>query len=202
MTDVKRDLTGVKAAPGAPDRAKERLLKAAERRGLVDVAFTTVDSPFGDLVIAATKTGLVHVAYPGDTDPLETIARGVSPRLMENPKRLDRARRELDRYFDGRLKNFTVPIDWGFAHGFAGRVLKATARIPFGSVSTYRDVARKAGNVKATRAAGNALGSNPMPIVVPCHRVLRSGGGLGGYGGGLDRKMFLLELEGFETPTP
>ena len=199
MTDVKKGLAGMKKSPGVSPDAKERLAKSADRSGLLDVAFTTVDSPFGELVVAATKKGLVHVAYPGDRDPLEHIARTVSPRLMENPKRLDGVRRELDRYFDGRLEDFTVPIDWAFARGFAGRVLKATARIPFGRVSTYRDVARKAGNVKATRAAGNALGSNPMPIVVPCHRVLRSGGGLGGYTGGLDRKVFLLELEGFEA---
>ncbi len=201
MTDVEHDLAGAKRIPGAPAETKQRFLKTAERRGLVDVTYTAVDSPFGELIVAATKRGLVHVAYPGDHDPLDDIARSVSPRLMESPKRLDRVRRELDRYFEGRLKDFTVAVDWEFARGFAGRVLKATARIPFGRVTTYRDVARAAGNVKATRAAGNALGSNPMPIVVPCHRVLRTGGGLGGYTGGLERKVFLLELEGFEAAT-
>jgi methylated-DNA-[protein]-cysteine S-methyltransferase len=200
MRDVERDLAGLRKTSGPAQEAKEKLLKAAERRGLVDVAYATVDSPFGDLLVAATKKGLVRVAYPGETDPLEDIALSVSPRLMENPRRLERARREFDRYFDGRLKDFSVPVDWAFARGFAGRVLRATARIPFGRVSTYRDVARKAGNVKATRAAGNALSSNPLPIIVPCHRVLRTGGGLGGYTGGLHRKVFLLELEGFEAP--
>jgi methylated-DNA-[protein]-cysteine S-methyltransferase len=201
MNDVKRDLASLKRSPGATNEMKDKLLKAAERRGLVDVAYAPVDSPFGELIVAATKKGLVYVAYPGDSDPLDDIARSVSPRLMKSPKRLDRTRRELDRYFDGRLKNFTVPVDWDFARGFAGRVLKATAKVPFGRVTTYRDVARAAGNVRASRAAGNALGSNPMPIVVPCHRVLRTGGALGGYTGGVERKVFLLELEGFEAAT-
>jgi methylated-DNA-[protein]-cysteine S-methyltransferase len=201
MNEVERDLRGLRKTSGATSDMKKELLRAAERRGLVDVAYAPVDSPFGELVVAATKKGLVHVAYPGDRDPLDEIARTVSSRLMESPKRLDPVRRQLDRYFDGRLKAFTVPLDWDFARGFAGRVLMATAKVPFGRVTTYRDVARAAGNVKATRAAGNALGSNPMPIVVPCHRVLRTGGGLGGYTGGLDRKVFLLELEGFEPVT-
>jgi methylated-DNA-[protein]-cysteine S-methyltransferase len=201
MNEVERDLRGLRKTSGATSDMKKELLRAAERRGLVDVGYAPVDSPFGELVVAATKKGLVHVAYPGDRDPLDEIARTVSSRLMESPKRLDPVRRQLDRYFDGRLKTFTVPLDWDFARGFAGRVLMATAKVPFGRVTTYRDVARAAGNVKATRAAGNALGSNPMPIVVPCHRVLRTGGGLGGYTGGLDRKVFLLELEGFEPVT-
>lgn len=202
MTDVKKQLQSARKGPGVSEDARQTLVSAANRRGLVDVAYSTVDSPFGELVVAATRKGLVHVAYPGDDDPLDEIARTVSPRLMLDPNRLERVHRELDRYFEGRLKDFKTPVDWGFARGFAGRVLKATAEVPFGRVTTYRDVARAAGNVKATRAAGNALGSNPMPIVVPCHRVLRTGGGLGGYTGGLDRKVFLLELEGFEAANP
>jgi methylated-DNA-[protein]-cysteine S-methyltransferase len=199
MNDVRKDLAALRKAPGAPAEVKHKLVDVANRKGLVDVSYTGVDSPFGELIVAATSKGLVYVAYPGDGDPLDYVARWVSPRLMENPKKLARARREFDRYFNGRLKEFTVPVDWTFARGFAGRVLKATARVPFGRVTTYRDMAKAAGNVKATRAAGNALGSNPIPIVVPCHRVLRTGGGLGGYRGGLDRKMLLLELEGHEA---
>ena len=105
-------------------------------------------------------------------------------------------RRELGEYFEGKRRDFDVPVDLSLSRGFARKVLSATARIPFGSLSTYREVAAEAGNIKATRAAGNALGSNPIPIVVPCHRVVRTGGGLGGYTGGLDRKRALLRLEG------
>jgi methylated-DNA-[protein]-cysteine S-methyltransferase len=199
MNDIRKDLAALRRTTVAPARIKNELVDVAERKGLVDVSYAGVDSPFGELIVAATSKGLVYVAYPGDRDPLDYIARWVSPRLMENPNKMEKARREFDRYFDGRLKDFTLPVDWTFARGFAGRVLKATAKVPFGRVTTYRDVAKAAGNIKATRAAGNALGSNPIPIVVPCHRVLRTGGGLGGYRGGLDRKMLLLELEGYEA---
>jgi methylated-DNA-[protein]-cysteine S-methyltransferase len=116
--------------------------------------------------------------------------------VIEAPERTDEVRRELDEYFAGRRRTFAVPIDWALVRGFAGAVLEATSRIPFGSVSSYREVAAEAGSPNAYRAAGNALGSNPVPIVVPCHRVLHAGGGLGGYTGGLDRKRFLLRLEG------
>ena len=126
---------------------------------------------------------------------LAKIADEVSPRILEAPARLDPLRRELDQYFKGRRQKFDHPIDWSLTRGFFRDVLKATARIRYGKVSTYAEVAAKAGNPKAVRAAGNGLGSNPMPVVVPCHRVVRSGGGLGGYTGGLERKEFLLDLE-------
>jgi methylated-DNA-[protein]-cysteine S-methyltransferase len=116
--------------------------------------------------------------------------------VLEAPSRLDAVRRELDEYFSGRRLEFDLPIDWSLTAGFTQRVLRATARIPYGSVSTYREMASAAGNARAVRAAGNALGANPIPIVVPCHRILRTGGALGGYGGGLPRKEFLLRLEG------
>jgi methylated-DNA-[protein]-cysteine S-methyltransferase len=116
--------------------------------------------------------------------------------VLSAPKRLDPVRKQLDEYFAGRRHDFDVPLDWQLTHGFAQRVLRATARIPYGRVSSYREMAHKAGNVRATRAAGNALGSNPIPIVVPCHRVLRTGGSLGGYGGGLPMKEALLRMEG------
>ena len=105
-------------------------------------------------------------------------------------------RRELDEYFDGHREDFDIPIDWSYLAGFTREVLRATAAIPFGDVSTYAGVAEAAGSPRAVRAAGNALGANPMPVVVPCHRVLRTGGALGGYTGGLERKEFLLRLEG------
>ena len=119
----------------------------------------------------------------------------MSPRVLSAPRRLDEVRRELEEYFGGTRRTFDLPLDWQLLKGFGRRVLQATARIPYGSVSTYKGVATGAGSPNAFRAAGNALGSNPMPIVLPCHRVLHSGGGLGGYTGGLDRKRTLLAIE-------
>ena len=171
----------------------------AEDEGLLDVAYTSVDSPLGPLVVAATPNGLVRVSYSecrGEDEVLEELARRVSPRVLEAPARLDPVRRELDEYFEGRREDFEVPIDWSYLAGFTREVLRATARIGFGNVSSYAGVAAEAGSPRAVRAAGNALGANPMPVVVPCHRVLRSGGKLGGYTGGLERKEFLLRLEG------
>src|SRR5919107_242167 len=175
------------------------ITERAVEEGLLDVAYASVDSPLGPLVVAATPKGLVRVSYSefrGDDEVLEELARRVSPRVLEAPARLDRVRRELDEYFEGRRQDFDVPIDWSYVAGFTREVLRATARIGFGEVSSYAGVAADAGSPRAVRAAGNALGSNPMPVVVPCHRVLRTGGKLGGYTGGLERKEFLLRLEG------
>jgi methylated-DNA-[protein]-cysteine S-methyltransferase len=127
---------------------------------------------------------------------LAQLATGVSPRILETPAMLDDARRQLDQYFARRRRDFALPLDLRLAHGFTRRVLEETARIPFGSLASYGDVARRAGSPRAVRATGNALGANPIPIVVPCHRVVRTGGALGGYGGGLERKQLLLRLEG------
>jgi methylated-DNA-[protein]-cysteine S-methyltransferase len=183
----------------APPDLDHRLTEGAAKEDLLDVAYATVDSPLGPLIVAATPRGLVRVAYGDyslDSDVLAELARKLSPRVLEAPARLDRVRRELDDYFEGRRTDFDVPIDWALTRGFTSRVLEATARIGFGHTSTYAEVAGQAGSPRAVRAAGNALGSNPMPVVVPCHRVLRTGGGLGGYTGGLERKEFLLRLEG------
>jgi methylated-DNA-[protein]-cysteine S-methyltransferase len=179
-------------------RAARAFSARALEAGLVDVGYASVPSPFGTLLAAATPRGLVRLAYPDEAPEhvLEDLARRLSPRILEAPRMVDEVRRELDRYFEGRLRRFEVGLDLSLTGGFTRRVLRATARIPFGSVSTYRDVAARAGNPRAVRAAGNALGSNPIPIVVPCHRVVRTGGGLGGYTGGLHRKEFLLHLEG------
>jgi len=186
------------ADPQAPARAAEHTRVRALDEGLVDVAYIEADSPVGPLVLAATDRGLVRLAYAdGGADPvLEDIARRVSPRMLESPARLDRARRELDEYFAGGRRAFELPIDWQLVHGFGRQVLEATVRIPYGDAATYKSVAASAGSPRAMRAAGNALGANPMPVVIPCHRVLRTGGGMGGYTGGLERKRFLLELEG------
>ena len=127
---------------------------------------------------------------------LQRLAARISPRIVETPTPLEPMRRELDEYFAGRRRHFELALDWTLVGPFGRRVLSATSAIPYGGVLTYSEVAAEAGNPRASRAAGNALGANPMPIVVPCHRVLRRGGALGGYGGGLPRKQFLLELEG------
>jgi methylated-DNA-[protein]-cysteine S-methyltransferase len=196
MKDIEMTLRD--AALDLPTDTPE-LIERAEAEGLVDVAYTSVDSPLGPLVVAATPRGLVRVSYTefrGEEGVLEELARRVSPRVLEAPARLDPVRRELDEYFEGQRQGFDVPIDWSYLAGFTREVLRATARIGFGQVSTYAGVAAEAGSPRAVRAAGNALGANPMPVVVPCHRVLRTGGTLGGYTGGLERKEFLLRLEG------
>jgi methylated-DNA-[protein]-cysteine S-methyltransferase len=165
-----------------------------------DVAYTTLDTPVGRMLAAGTTYGLVRLAYEDggeDADAiLDGLAARVSPRILEAPARLDPVRRELDEYFEGRRTRFELPIDWALVAGFGRRVLEATAAIPFGATSTYAQVAARAGSPRGSRAAGNALGANPLPIVVPCHRVLRTGGGLGGYTGGLGRKEALLRIEG------
>jgi len=176
----------------------ERLADRANEEGLLDVAYTISDSPFGPLLLAATPKGLVKVSLPGH-DPeeaLEDLAARVSPRVLEAPARLEEARRELDLYFEGKLTEFELPLDWQLSRDFRRRALRAIDRIPYGRTRSYTEIARSAGNERAVRAAGTACGSNPIPIVVPCHRVLRSGGGLGGYGGGLPMKEALLRLEG------
>jgi methylated-DNA-[protein]-cysteine S-methyltransferase len=187
-----------RAAAGLPDAVPE-VGARAEAAGLVDVAYTSVDSPLGPLVVAATPRGLVRVAYADNDSPdevLEELAAHVSPRVLEAPARLDPVLRELDQYFAGDRREFEAPIDWSHVAGFTHKVLRATARIGFGDTGTYRSVATGAGSPRAVRAAGNALGANPMPVIVPCHRVLRTGGALGGYTGGIERKRFLLRLEG------
>ena len=184
--------------PGGPSaEALTALTARAAKEGLVDVAYAQVDSPLGPLTVAATARGLVRVAYPERPldDVLAGIAEEVSPRVLEAPERLESIRRELDEYFEGRLRHFSEPIDWALSRGFFRRVLEATSRIGYGEVRTYGEVAASAGSPRAVRAAGNGLGSNPMPVVVPCHRVVRTGGGLGGYTGGIERKEFLLSLE-------
>jgi methylated-DNA-[protein]-cysteine S-methyltransferase len=179
----------------------ESIAERADAEGLLDVAYAIVDSPLGPLVAASTPRGLVRLAYTGELrgegEVLEDLAARLSPRILEAPVRLDQARRELDEYFEGERKGFDLPIDWSLTRGFAGEVLRQTARIGFGKTSTYAEMASRAGSPRAVRAAGNALGANPLPVVVPCHRVLRTGGALGGYTGGIERKQFLLRLEGY-----
>ncbi|UUY03112.1 methylated-DNA--[protein]-cysteine S-methyltransferase [Svornostia abyssi] len=177
-----------------------RFAARAADSGDADVAYAVVDTPAGRVVAARTPTGLVRLAYEdfnGGLDRvLESLAVRLSPRIVEAPARLDDTRRELDEYFAGTRHAFDVPIDWTLTTPFARRVLQATAAIPFGQTSTYAQIAAAAGSPRGARPTGNALGSNPIPIIVPCHRVLATGGGLGGYTGGLSRKELLLGIEG------
>ncbi len=179
------------------DRAVAALTDAAWDQDLLDVGYGFVDSPFGRLLVAVTSRGVVRVEYPngGIEEQLEALAAEVSPRLMESPRLTEALRRELDEYFAGKRQVFTVPADLRFLRGFGRRVLEETAGIPFGAVATYREVATRAGSPRASRAAGNALAANPVPIVVPCHRVVRSDGSIGEYLGGTAAKVALLQLE-------
>jgi methylated-DNA-[protein]-cysteine S-methyltransferase len=186
------------------DRAVQGVLARAERDGLIDVAYAHVDSPFGDLIVARTDRGVVEVALPThrgsmqDEDAvLDQLASRVSPRVLESPSRLDEERRQLDEYFEGKRERFEVPVDWALTpKGFRNRALHAVARIPYGKTKTYAEIAKAAGNPRAFRAAGTACGHNPVPLIVPCHRVVQSGGGIGNYGGGPEMKRALLDLEG------
>ena len=182
----------------ATDKAIQGFKARAAEEGLLDVAYAAADSPFGPLLLATTSRGLVRVGLPNQ-DPdelLVDLAERVSPRVLEAPAELDDVRRELDLYFEGKLDHFDLPLDWRLSSGFRRRVLRAIDRIPYGQTRSYTEMARRAGNERAVRAAGSACGSNPIPLVVPCHRVLRTSGALGGYGGGLPMKQALLELEG------
>ncbi len=196
-------LETARTAPLADDpaRAAVRFADRAAAEGLADVAYATFDSPLGRLLTAATPRGLVRLAYDhNDFDAvLDGLAARVSPRVIEALERLDEVRRALEDYFAGERRHFELAIDWTLVGPFGRRVLEATAGIAYGDVSTYSEVAARAGNPRASRATGNALGANPVPIVVPCHRVLRTGGGLGGYTGGLDNKRALLAIEGVEA---
>ena len=198
MTDLEQQLRQPPEAELDGAALTKGLAKRASTAGLLDVAYAELDSPIGELIVFVTPRGLLRVKYADE--PIEgvlaEVADRVSPRILRAPSRTDAVRRELDGYFALRRRSFDLPIDWSLVRGFAGQVLRQTARIPFGDVRSYGQVATGAGSPRAARAAGNALGSNPIPIVVPCHRVLHADGGLGGYSGGLDRKRYLLALEG------
>ena len=204
MTETERPLIGSmmrRPMAGLEERSRRAaglVADAAAEAGLLDVAYGFVDSPFGRLLVAMSRRGLVRLAYPNQPadQVLSELAAEISPRVLESTRATEQVRRELDEYFEGKRRTFSVRVDLSGVQGFGKRILQQTARIPFGSVITYRDVATRAGSPRAVRAAGNALGANPIPIVVPCHRVVRTGGGLGGYTGGLERKEVLLAIEG------
>ena len=183
----------------AAERAAERAAARALDEGLADVAYATLDSPLGRLLVASTERGLVRVSFHTEQheDVLNELVVRISPRVLEAPARLDEVRRELDEYFEGERKSFDLALDWRLSRGFRSEVLhKLYRNVPYGETATYAEMAADAGRPRAYRAAGSAMGSNPIPVVVPCHRVVATGGGLGGYGGGLDMKRFLLKLEG------
>jgi len=198
MNDV---LSALKRSSGSlpaelPPDLGPRLADRAARERLLDVAYASVDSPLGPITVASTPRGLVRVAYMPPDQVIGELAAKLSPRVLEVPAQLDEVRRELDEYFAGQRHEFELEIDWSLTRGFTRRVLQATAKIDYGAVRSYAQVAAQAGSPRAVRAAGNALGANPMPIVVPCHRVVRTGGALGGYTGGIERKQHLLGIEG------
>ena len=186
------------------ESAKDALLARAESEGLIDVAYGTVDSPFGEMLVVGTERGILRVAFPHRKGTgtrewealLDEIADVVSPRVLEAPERLDDVRRQLDDYFEGRRREFDLPLDWRLTKGFQGKAIHQIARIPYGKTISYGELAARAGNPRAFRAAGTACGANPLPPIVPCHRVLPAGGGVGNYGGGPEMKRALLELEG------
>ena len=177
-----------------------RFRESAAAAGLVDVAYDLLDSPIGQLLVAATEHGLCRIGFEPDTDTeLERLARGHSVRVLRVPRRLDEPRRQLEQYFAGARRAFEVDADLSGLPPFQQRVLTELTRVPFGEVTTYGALARTVGNPRAARAVGGALNRNPIPIVLPCHRVVGSSGSLVGYAGGLDRKRTLLELEGVTT---
>jgi methylated-DNA-[protein]-cysteine S-methyltransferase len=175
----------------------DRLGLAAEAEGLLDVAYTTIDSPVGVLLLAATPHGLVRVAYAVEDHDrvLDTLSERISPRVLRAPGRLDAAARELDEYFGGRRRAFGVPLDRSLSRGFRQLVQRHLPEIGYGMTRTYGQVAELVGNPKAVRAVGTACATNPLPVVVPCHRVLRADGKLSGYVGGAAARQVLLSLE-------
>jgi methylated-DNA-[protein]-cysteine S-methyltransferase len=184
----------------APEPDLDTLVAAALARAdaddLVDVAWAVQDTPIGPLTLAATAQGLVRVGFGGEDRVLDELATEVSPRVVRLPARLDRLRHQLDEYFEGHRRSFDVTLDRRLSHGYRRQVLEALSEVPYGETVSYKDLAVRTGNPGASRAVGSAMATNPIPIVVPCHRVLRSGGALGGYGGGIDVKVWLLRLEG------
>jgi methylated-DNA-[protein]-cysteine S-methyltransferase len=190
---------GEELEAGGWGRIRDELAARADAEGLIDVAVERHDSPLGTVLVGATSEGLVRVALPIEDEDavLAELADRVSPRLLFAPSStVTKARRQLDEYFDRRRRKFEIDLDWRLTRGFRRDVLRATAQIPYGKTASYTEVATDAGRPAAVRAAGSALANNPLPIVVPCHRVLRSGGELGSYRGGPGLKARLLNLEG------
>jgi methylated-DNA-[protein]-cysteine S-methyltransferase len=195
---ISRDLMQTyESGPEHLDRLRTRLAAAAQDDGVLDVAYRTIDSPVGSLLVASTEAGLVRIAYAVENHDrvLQALADRISPRVLNAPARLDPIARELDEYFAGDRQTFDVALDWQLSAGFRNTVLRHLSEISYGHTASYAAVAQLAGNANAVRAVGSACGHNPLPIVVPCHRVVRSDGTMGGYLGGAEAKRTLLELE-------
>jgi methylated-DNA-[protein]-cysteine S-methyltransferase len=180
-----------------PADLDRRFRDAAAAAGLLDAGYDVVDSPVGPLLVAATDDGIVRISYDADIDAeLERLARIAGPRVLRAPRRVDDARRQLDEYFEGRRDVFELAVDLRGTAPFAERVLHELALVPYGQTTTYGALAAQAGAPQAARAVGTVMNRNPIPIVLPCHRVIGASGSLVGYGGGLERKERLLRLEG------
>ena len=199
VNDEAADLFGLATSP-PPTQLQvlhDRLVTRAEENRLLDVAYRTFDTPVGTLVLAATPTGLVRVAYEseGIDTVLEVLARKVSPRILDAPRRLDDTARQLDEYFSGSRHHFGLPLDFSLSSGFRRTVLGYLPRIEYGKTASYGDVAAGVDNPKAVRAVGTACATNPLPVIIPCHRVIRTDGLIGSYRGGPGAKRRLLDLE-------
>jgi methylated-DNA-[protein]-cysteine S-methyltransferase len=197
--DLKRLTRGTQQ--GSSEVARSFIERATDA-GLVDVAVATMDSPVGELLVAVTHSGLARVAFEDEERDrvFARLARELSPRILEAARPTDRVRTELEEYFAGERSRFDLRLDRRLIGPFARDVLRATGRVGFGRTATYGQIAAKIGRPNAPRAVGRALGSNPIPIVIPCHRIIGASGGLTGYGGGLPRKRTLLTLEGVLLP--
>jgi len=196
--DLIRDISLAYPTDGSDlRRLHARLADQAQATGILDIAYRTVDSPVGTLLLAATGTGLVRVAYENEHHDavLQSLAERISPRILEAPARLDDIARQLDQYFAGQRRTFDTTLDWSLSNGFRRTVLDHLRDIGYGHTASYAAVAELAGNPKAVRAVGTACATNPIPVVVPCHRVVRADGSLGGYLGGVEAKRILLDLE-------
>lgn len=180
-----------------PDHLDRRFREAAAAAGLLDVAYDFADTPVGRLLVAASERGLCRISFdPEPEREMEALARLFGARVLRSPGPVERVQRELDEYFEGRRREFDLPVDLSPVPAFQRLVLDELVRVPYGRIETYGGLAARVGRPRAARAVGGALNRNPVPIVVPCHRVVGASGSLTGYGGGLERKERLLELEG------
>ena len=201
MSDIRpdgtADILSARVDAETMNRLHRRLVRQAEQERLLDVAYTVVDSPLGRLLLAATPRGLVRVAYASEEHDqvLDTLAQRLSPRILRAPQRLDVVARELEEYFAKHRQVFDLPLDLSLSHGFRQLVQQHLPEIGYGQTRSYRQVAELVGNPNAVRAVGTACATNPLPVVIPCHRVLRADGSLGGYIGGAAAKATLLNLE-------
>ena len=184
-----------------PTTLDSRFRQAAAQAGLVDVSFDVADTPIGPLLVAVSENGLCRISFDAEPDrQTDDLARTFGVRVLRAPRQIDPVRRELDEYFEGRRREFDLPIDLRGRSEFTQRVLERLAGVPYGQVTTYGSLATAVGKPRAARAVGTIMNRNPIPIVLPCHRVVGSNGSLVGYGGGIERKRLLLDLEAGRAP--